>query len=123
MTHAFFCQLHVSRSSGYSFGNKQYLIAKLIEALLGLEAVTSPRDLKNLHQLYDAVESQVHCLKSLSVTSSLYGSLLSSILMKKIPSELCLIISRETVKESWDLDSMTKVLEQEFSIDRRKQLL
>ena len=92
-----------------------------MEALLGLEAVTTPRDLKNLHQLYDAVESHVPCLKSLGVTSSSYGSLLSSILMKKIPSELCLIISRETVKESWDLDSMMKVFEQELEARERAE--
>ena len=101
------------------FGNKQNQITKHMEALLGLEAVTSPRDLKNLRQLYDAVESHVRCLKSLGVTSSSYGSLLSSILMKKIPSELCLIISRETVKESWDLDSMMKVFEQELEARER----
>ena len=101
------------------FGNKQNQITKHMEALLGLEAVTSPRDLKNLCQLYDAVESHVCCLKSLGVTSSSYGSLLSSILMKKIPSELCLIISRETAKESWDLDSMMKVFEQELEARER----
>ena len=39
--------------------------------------------------------------------------------MKKIPSELCLIISRETVKESWDLDSMMKVFEQELEARER----
>eukprot|EP00731_Ephydatia_muelleri_P008304 Em0004g642a len=38
------------------FGNKQNQIIKHMKALLGLEAVTSPRDLKNLRQLYDAVE-------------------------------------------------------------------
>ena len=41
------------------FGCKQQLISKHLEALLNLEAVTSSRDLKNLRQLYDKVESHV----------------------------------------------------------------
>ena len=65
------------------FGSKQQLISKHMKALLNLEAVTSSRDLKNLRQLYDKVESHVRCLKSLdNITSASYGSLLSSILMK-----------------------------------------
>ena len=92
------------------FGNKQSQITKHMEALLGLDVVTSSRDLIALWKLYDKVKSHVRCLKSLGVTSSSYGNLLSPILMK-IPSDISLIVSRETIKENWDLDSMMKVIE------------
>ena len=101
------------------FGSKQQLISKHMEALLNLEAVTSSRDLKNLRQLYDKVESHVRCLKSLDVTSASYGSILSSILMKKIPQDLCLIVSREIVSDEWDLDSLMKVIEKEIEARER----
>lgn len=101
------------------FGDKQQQITKHMEALLELEPVPSPRDLKSLRKLYDKVEAHIRCLKSLGVTASSYGSLLSSILMKKIPAELCLILTRETVKENGDLESMMKALELE--IDARER--
>ena len=101
------------------FGNKQSQITKHMEALLGLDVVTSSRDLIALRKLYDKVESHVRCLKSLGVTSSSYGNLLSSILMKKIPSDISLIVSRETIKDNWDLDSMMKVIERELEARER----
>ena len=81
-----------------------------MEALLSLPTVTSVYELRNLLQLYDKVESHVRSLKSIGVAASSYGNLLASILMKKIPSDLCLIVSRETVEDNWDLDSLLKIL-------------
>lgn len=59
------------------------------------------------------VKSHIHCLKSVGITSSSYGNLLSSIFMKKIPTDISLIVSRETIKENWDLDYMMTVIELE----------
>ena len=101
------------------FGNKQQLINKHMEALLSLPAVTSVYELRNLRQLYDKVESHVRSLKSIGIAASSYGNLLASILMKKIPSELCLIVSRETVEDNWNLDSLLKVLEKEIGARER----
>ena len=101
------------------FGNKQQLINKHMEALLSLPAVTSVYELRNLRQLYDKVESHVRSLKSIRIAASSYGNLLASILMKKIPSDLCLIVSRETVEDNWDLDSLLKVLEKEIEARER----
>ena len=101
------------------FGNKQQLINKHMEALLSLPAVASVYELRNLRQLYDKVESHVRSLKSIGIAASSYGNLLASILMKKIPSELCLIVSRETVEDNWDLDSLLKVLEKEIEARER----
>ena len=102
------------------FGNKQQLINKHMEALLSLPTVTSVYELRNLRQLYDKVESHVRSLKSIGVAASSYGNLLASILMKKIPSDLCLIVSRETVEDNWDLDSLLKILGKEFEARERE---
>ena len=81
--------------------------------------MASVYELRNLRQLYDKVESH---LKSIGIAASSYGNLLASILMKKIPSELCLIVSRETVEDNWDLDSLLKVLEKEIEARERASI-
>ena len=85
-----------------------------MEALLSLPTVTSVYELRNLLELYDKVESHVRSLKSIGVAASSYGNLLASILMNKVPSDLCLIVSCETVEDNWDLDSLLKILGKEF---------
>ena len=39
--------------------------------------------------------------------------------MKKIPQDLCLIVSRENVRDEWDLDSLMKVIEKEIEARER----
>ena len=86
---------------------------------MNLEAVTSQHNLRGLRHLYDLVESQVRGLKSLGVESSSYGSLLSSVLLQKLPLELRQIVSRETSEADWSLDEILKQLERE--IDARER--
>ena len=69
-------------------GNKQQIIAKHMDILLNLEAVTSSHDLRALRRLYDLTESHVQSLKSLGVDPSSYGSMLSLVLLNKLPSDL-----------------------------------
>ena len=59
-----------------------------MDTLLHLDAVTSQGNVRSLRKLYDVVETHVHGLKSLGVNSDTYGSLLSSVLIRKIPLEL-----------------------------------
>jgi len=48
-----------------------------------------------------------------------YGTLLATLLVDKLPSELQLIISREAYDKEWELDNLMKVLERE--IDARER--
>ena len=59
--------------------------------------------------MYDRNESQICGLKSLGVTSSSYGALLTPVLQNKLPLELRLIVNRE-LTESWDLDKFMETL-------------
>eukprot|EP00731_Ephydatia_muelleri_P009492 Em0005g78a len=101
------------------FGNKQQLIAKHMDVHLHIEPVTSSRNIKGLRQLYDKVESQVRCLKSLGVDSASYGTLLTSILTSKIPHDLSLIISREVPQDEWEFEAILKVIEREVEARER----
>ena len=95
------------------FGNKQLIVNRHMDLLLNLEGVMLQHNLKGLRQLYDAGESNVRGLRSLGVSSSNYGGLLSSILISKLPPELCLIVSRELSEGEWDFESMMKIIERE----------
>ena len=97
------------------FGNKQQQISKHMEILLHLEPLASPH---NRH-LFDKVEAQVRSLKALGVDPASYGSLLSSILLSKIPQELCLIISREVPQDKWEFDAILKIIEREVEARER----
>ena len=95
------------------FGNKQQIISRHMELLLNLEPVTASHQLRNLRRLYDTVETHVRSLKSLGVDSETYGTLLSSVLLNKLPQELRLIVSRKTSEVKLDqlLEEMAKEID------------
>ena len=96
------------------FGNKQLIITKHMDVLLNVDAITSPYNLKGLWNLYDVIESQVKGLKSLGVPAESYGSLLSTVLLNKLPQELQLVVSQQVSEEGWTLDCLMEVNEQEI---------
>ena len=100
------------------FGNKQQIVAKHMEMILNIDPVTSTYNLKALRQLYNAVKSHVRGLKLLGVSSDSYGSLLSSVLLTKLPQELRLIISRKVGGDDWKLDKLMELLEEVRARDR-----
>ena len=102
------------------FGNKQLIINKHMEQLLTTEGVSSQHDVKGLRHLYDVIETNVRSLKSLDVKAETYGSLLLSVQMNKLPSELRLIASRKFGDtDSWDFTALLKVIEEEVQARER----
>ena len=101
------------------FGNKQQIINRHMEILLNINSVNSSQNIEKLRQLYDTLESHVRSLKSLGVPSSSYGSLLSSIIMNKLPQDLRLVVSREIKDDEWQLDRIFLVLENELEARER----
>ena len=101
------------------FGNKQQIVSKHMDALLNIDPVMSNHNLKALRQLYDTIESHVRGLKSLGVSADSYGSLLSSVLLNKLPQEIQLIVSRKAGSDDWQLDKLMKLLEEEVQARER----
>ena len=87
--------------------------------VLNIDSVTSPHNLKGLRHLYDSVETQIRGLRALGVPSESYRSLLMSVLMNKLPQELCLTVSREITDRDLNLDALMRVTERE--IDARER--
>jgi len=101
------------------FGNKQQIITKHTEILLNVDAVMSQCNIKGLRHLYDLVESQVRGLRALGIPPDSYGSLISSVLINKLPQELCLIVSCEARGEEWELNELMKIIEGEIETRER----
>ena len=97
------------------FGNKQLIVSHHMDALMNLEAVISQHNTRKLRHLFDSVEVQVRGLKALGISSESYWSLLSSILLNKLPPEIRLIVSRGLAEETWDLDQMLRIFEAELN--------
>ena len=96
------------------FGNSQLIVNRHMEALMSVTSVSSNHDIKRLRKLHDTVEAHVRGLKALGVPAESYGSLLTSVLVNKLPSEIRLVVSRAMSTEKWDLDTVISVFEQEI---------
>ena len=89
-----------------------------MDLLINSEQVSSANHVAALRRLYDWVESNVQSLSALGVSSDSYGSLLSSVLVKKLPPELKLRISRQ-MTDNWDLRGMMKIVGEELEARER----
>ena len=90
-----------------------------MDAILAVEAVSSQYNVKGLRRLYDQLEIYIHGLKSLGVDSESYGSLLSSVLVKKLPTEMQLLISRQLPSDDWTLVALMETLVKEIEARER----
>ena len=106
----------------YRFGNQQQIVNAHMNALLNLPKVTNVDDLKSLRQLHDKVESHMRGLKSLEVDSGSYGSLLTPVLVEKLPKELRLEATRK-LKENWGIDELVDIFKEELEARERASLL
>ncbi len=68
---------------------------------MGIAGVSSHFDIKGLRKLHDSVEAHIRGLRALGVRPESYGGLLTSVLVNKLPSEIRLIVSRETGSGTW----------------------
>ena len=96
------------------FGNRQQIIDKHMDQLLNVNPVTSGNNLAGLRHLFNTTETHIRGLKSLGVTANSYGSLLSSVLLKKLPADIRLLISRRVSEKDWSLDAILKELQEEL---------
>ena len=96
------------------FGNKPLIISKHMETLLTAEPVTSDKSLKELRHLYDKTESHLRSLKSLGVEPTSYGTMLSPVLLTKLPLELHLIVSRRISSTDLNMDTLLETFEEEL---------
>ena len=81
--------------------------------------LSSDRNFKDLHRLYNHTESHIHSLKSLRIESASYGALLAPVLLSKLPPELRLIVSRKVSDSNLDMDALLATFEKELTARER----
>jgi hypothetical protein len=96
------------------YGNKQLIVSRHMEVLMGLKAVSSANDIRRLRRLYDTIETQVRGLNSLGVSPVSYGELLSTVTLGKLPSEIRLIVTRGLEEDNWNLERILELFETEL---------
>lgn len=101
------------------FGDTQLIISKHMEALLAIEEVESDKNLRGLRQLYDKVESHIRSLKALDVRPESYGTMLTSVLLKKLPPEVRLIIGRKVKGSEPRIEELLGMIEEELTVRER----
>ena len=74
--------------------------------LLNIKKIERDRDLQGLRRLDDDIESHVCSLRSLDVDDDNYGSLLTPIIMERLPHQFKLTISRQVGDDTWDLTQL-----------------
>ena len=88
--------------------------------MVSIDSISSQHDVKGLRRLCDVIDTNVRSLTSLDVKAESYGSLLSSVLLNKLPSELRLMASRKFGgTDSWDFSALLKLIEEEVQARER----
>ena len=90
-----------------------------MDVLVRLPRATSFKDIETLRKIYNSLETSVRNLTELNVEISSYGTLLISLILERIPSELKVIISRRFKDDVWDLLSLIEIFKEElFAMER-----
>ena len=96
------------------YGNKQRIISAHMNELLNIKKMERDRDLQGLRRLYNDIKSHVHSLRSLDVDDDNYGSLLTLIIMERLPHQFKLTISRQVGDDTWDLTQLLCLIQDEL---------
>ena len=88
------------------FGTQQTLITAYMDEMVKIPKVTDMNDVTTLRTVYDKLDTNIRNLKDLSVETASYGSLLTSIIVERVPTELRLVFSRKFGNENWNLELM-----------------
>ena len=67
-----------------------------------------------MRKIYNSLETSVRNLTELNVNINSYGTLLISLILERIPSELKVIISRRFKDDVWDLLSLIGIFKEEL---------
>ena len=63
--------------------------------------------------MFDKINTHVQGLATLGIRSEQCSSILISIVMSKLPSEIRLTIARETKEDVWKLDDLLSIIKNE----------
>ncbi len=104
----------LKKTFGNRFGNRQLIVSKHMEILLNLDPVTSDQNLKGLRR-----QRTPESLKALGVEPETYGTMLASVLLRRLLPDLRLIVGRKNTDDELTLNSLQEALEEELTARER----
>ncbi len=91
------------------FGNKQLIVSKHMGTLIDLPRVESSKQIKELRSTYDKIVVNIRALKAFDVASEQFGPMLSPVIMKMLPDDIKLEVSRRLGRD-WRIDDLLDIL-------------
>ncbi|XP_045194245.2 uncharacterized protein LOC123549869 [Mercenaria mercenaria] len=96
------------------YGQKDIIIQSYMTALLEVPAPT--HTVSSLRRFYDTTETYIRALESLNQSESTYGSLLTPVMLQKLPSDVRQNMTRAHGSQSWRLPELLSSLLSEITI-------
>ena len=96
------------------FGDPQVVIQLNIDILLALHPVSSSSNITEFRKIYDKVETVSRNLQCFEVHAEHFGPTLIAVLMKKLPSDFYLQVSRNMPQGKWEISKLLDEFEQEL---------
>ena len=92
------------------YGKPQHILSVHMQELLSLQ-----NDRKTeLRTIYDKIMVHVRGLESLGISSEKYGSLLTPVILSRIPSEIALQVARKTSEDIWSIEDIMNIIRREI---------
>ena len=108
------------------FGKDTVIINSYMNRLMKISPLKSGADSKKLRAMLDEIDSSVHGLQSMKISSEHYGGLLVSVLLNDIfPDDIKLLIGRklEADELDWTLGNVLKVFRAEIETRERCRIV
>ena len=86
------------------FGQQYKLVDAHMEALLNVSMASNT--LANLQSFYDTIQNHMRALLALGKPTESYGSLLNSVILSKIPSDIKVHMARDHHNSKWIIDEL-----------------
>ena len=96
------------------FGQQYKLVDAHMEALLNVSMPSNT--LANLQSFYDTIQNHMRALLALGKPTESYGSLLTSVILSKIPSDIKAHMARDHHKSEWTIDELLASILKEIRI-------
>ena len=102
------------------YGRTDRLVFAHIQDLLAVEVPAQP-DVRNLWEVYNALQAHVRSLEALGITGEQYGVILTPLILSRLPQDLRMEWARDGETREADLDFLMRFLEKEIARRERSQ--
>ena len=97
------------------YGNTRLIVKQHMEAILQLPAVRDHHNLPAMRKLVDTIEKNIAGLRALGQSEEAYGGVVAPLIMKRLPQEIRLAVTRELGPAPEDVTRITQVVDEEIT--------